>query len=60
MTFDASCIDCPISLVKDDITVYETTVSDENGVVTLPSELTGEYELRITRGDYTFSGYIEL
>ena len=40
--------------------VYSTIITDETGEITLPSTLSGMYEIRIVRGTQTFVGEIEL
>ena len=40
--------------------VYSTAVTDETDEITLPSTLSGTYEIRLIRGSLTFVGEIEL
>ena len=40
--------------------VYSTPITDETDEITLPSTLSGTYEIRIIRGSITFGGEIEL
>jgi hypothetical protein len=43
-----------------EIVVYSTVITDETDEVTLPSTLSGTYEIRLIRGSQTFVGEIEL
>ena len=40
--------------------VYSTLITDETDEITLPSTLSGTYEIRLIRGSITFGGEIEL
>ncbi len=40
--------------------VYSTAITDETDEITLPSTLSGTYEIRLIRGSQTFVGEIEL
>ena len=40
--------------------VYRTAITDETDEITLPSTLSGTYEIRLIRGSLTFVGEIEL
>ena len=40
--------------------VYSTGITDETDEITLPSTLSGTYEIRLIRGSNTFVGEIEL
>ena len=40
--------------------VYSTLITDETDEITLPSTLSGTYEIRLVRGSLTFVGEIEL
>lgn len=60
LTFDESCIGCPLTLVDEDDNVVYTTMIDETGIVELPDTLSGIFELQIERGSITFVGEIEL
>ena len=40
--------------------VYSTLITDETDEITLPSTLSGTYEIRLIRGSQTFVGEIEL
>ena len=40
--------------------VYSTLITDETDEITLPSTLSGTYEIRLVRGSITFVGEIEL
>lgn len=52
------CDGCIMQLLDGDDIVYSAVIAD--GVVELPEELTGIYELQIIRGDYCFWAEIEL
>ena len=60
LTFDASCIGCPITFVDEEENAVYTTYVDETGTVELPHSLTGTFELELVRGSITFVGEIEL
>ena len=40
--------------------VYSTAITEETDEITLPSTLSGTYEIRLIRGSLTFGGDIEL
>ena len=40
--------------------VYSTAITEETDEITLPSTLSGVYEIRLIRGSQTFGGEIEL
>lgn len=60
--FDNPCYECSLELVipGTDTAVYSYIIPDGDDTVQLPATLTGEYELKITRGNYVFVGEIEL
>lgn len=60
LTFETSCIGCPITLVDEEDNIVYTTYVDETGTVELPTTLTGVFELQLIRGSITFVGEIEL
>lgn len=60
LTFDASCIGCPLTLVDEEENIVYTTIIDNTGIVELPDTLSGIFELQIVRGSITFVGEIEL
>jgi hypothetical protein len=39
---------------------YETIIPENTSTITLPLNLSGEYELQIIRGNYCFYGPVEL
>lgn len=52
---------CTLSLTNaDGIVVFETYVPSSVSEVQLPSDLTGEFELRLYTTSFLFAGYIEL
>ncbi|MBR0046157.1 MAG: hypothetical protein IJP75_04640 [Bacteroidaceae bacterium] len=60
LTFDESCIGCPLTLIDEDDNIVYTTIIDETGIVELPNTLSGIFEIEIERGSITFVGEIEL
>ncbi len=61
LLFDTSCDGCTLQLVNEDgDVVYSIVIPDGTETLTLPSDLSGEYELRIIRGQFCFWGYIDL
>ena len=58
--FDGSCIGCSITLLDEDESIVFMDVVNENGIVNIPNNLTGTFELQLVRGDITYSGEIEL
>ena len=60
LTFDASCIGCPLTLVDEEENIVYATIIDNTGIVELPDTLSGIFELQIIRGNITFVGEIEL
>ena len=60
LTFDESCIGCPLTLIDEDDNIVYTTIIDETGIVELPDTLSGIFEIEIERGSITFVGEIEL
>lgn len=45
---------------EDGEEVYEALVPENTSTITLPSDLSGEYELQLICGNYCFYTYIEL
>lgn len=60
LTFDASCIGCPITLLDEDENIVFTAIVDAEGIVNLPDSLSGTFELQLERGGIIFVGGIEL
>ena len=60
LTFDASCVGCPIALVNEEEEVVYTTDVGQTGIVELPNDLTGTFVLKFVRGGFTFVGEIAL
>ena len=60
LTFDESCVGCPITLLDENGDIVLTSLVDENGIVELPSDLIGTFVLQLTRANITFEGEIEL
>ena len=60
LTFNSSCIGCPITLIDEDENIVYITVVNEEGIVELPGSLSGTFELQLERGGITFVGVIEL
>ena len=60
LTFNSSCIGCPITLIDEDENIVYITVVNEEGIVELPGSLSGTFELQLERGSIIFVGEIEL
>lgn len=60
LTFNSSCIGCPITLIDEDENIVYATVVNEEGIVELLGSLSGIFELQLERGGITFVGVIEL
>lgn len=61
LQFDTPCDGCTLQLVNEEGEVeYSVVIPDGTENLTLPSDLSGEYELQIIRGQFCFWGYIEL
>lgn len=60
--FDSPCYECTLELVVPgtDTAAFSYIIPDGDDVVQLPSNLSGEYELHIHRGNYCFYATIEL
>ena len=59
--FNTSCDGCTLQLVNEDGDIeYDIIIPESTSTITLPLNLSGEYELQIIRGNYCFYGYIEL
>lgn len=60
-TADSLCYGALLRLVQGDNIVYQTIVSgDDNGVVVIPDEISGTFELQVFIGNYVFFGYVTL
>ena len=56
-----SCYGLTMRLVQGENVVFETTVSEGNGgVIVVPDEITGTYELQIIDNTYIYYGYVLL
>ena len=61
LQFDTPCDGCTLQLVNEDGEVeYSVVIPEGTETLALPSDLSGEYELRIIRGQFCFWGYIDL
>lgn len=61
LSFDSSIEGCTIQLLDEDENVIFSHFIEENETsLTLPSYLSGTYELQIIRGNITFYAFIEL
>lgn len=59
--FETSCDGCTLQLFDEDgNVVYSLVIPTGTTSLTLPATLTGNYEIQIIRGDFTFVGEIEL
>ena len=57
----SGCTGATLSLRDEyETEVYSTLITDETDEITLPSTLSGTYEIRLIRGSITFVGEIEL
>ena len=45
---------------EDGEEVYEVFIPENTSIITLPLNLSGEYELQLVRGQYCFYTYIEM
>lgn len=59
LEFDSSCTGSLCILVQDDVIVFSCIVG-ASGIVELPNNLTGLFELQLQRGSITFVGEFEL
>ncbi len=59
LSFSSSCVGYTLQLVQDDMVVYTYYIQDSDDLC-LPSNLTGEYEIRLVGETFTFVGEIEL
>ena len=61
LQFDTPCDGCTLQLVNEEGEVeYSVVIPDGTETLTLSSDLSGEYELRIIRGQFCFWGYVDL
>lgn len=62
IVFDNTCYDCDMYLVDvtSNAVIYTYTIPSGFNTVFLPPYLSGEYELHIHRGNYCFSGWLDL
>lgn len=59
--FFTPCDGCTLNLVdENDVVVYTLVIPAGTTSLALPSDLSGEYELQIIRGNYCFWGTITL
>ena len=59
--FNSSCDGCTLRLYNEEgDLVVNLIIPDNSSTISLPSFLTGEYEIQIIRGNYCFYGYIKL
>lgn len=59
VSFSSACVGYTLQLVQDDMVVYTYYILDDNDLV-LPSDLIGQYEIRLVGSSFTFMGEIEL
>lgn len=59
LSFSAACTGYTLELVQDEEIVYSYYIGDTDDLV-LPSDLIGQYEIRLVGGSFTFVGEIEL
>lgn len=60
LLFEGCCIGSDIEICLNDEVVFSTSITDENGVVLLPENLSGFFEFRLYWGSHVFVGEIEL
>lgn len=60
LTFSAFEEDCVIKLLDEGEVIYEVDIPAGSTSVILPSTLSGEYTLQLFKGNWVFSGEIEL
>ena len=61
LMFGTPCDGCTLQLVNEDGEIeYSVVIPEGTETLALPSDLSGEYELRIIRGQFCFWGYIDL
>lgn len=61
LLFNTPCDGCTLRIVNEDGDLeYSIVIPANTATLTLPSYLSGEYELQIIRGQFCFYGYIEL
>lgn len=53
LNFDLGLVYSNIEIIKDNAVIYSAVIN-ENGIVELPEELCGEYELRVYVGDAVY------
>lgn len=59
--FNSSCDGCTLRLYNEEgDLVVNLIIPDNSSTISLPSFLTGEYEIQIIRGKFYFYGYINL
>lgn len=59
--FNSSCDGCTLRLYNEEgDLVVNLIIPDNSSTISLPSFLTGEYEIQIIRGNYCFYGYVKL
>lgn len=60
LLFEECCIGCEIEIMENDEVVHSTFITDANGTVQLPEDLSGCLELRLYWGSFVFVGEFEL
>ena len=60
LLFEECCIGCEIEIMENDEVVYSTIITDANGTVQLPEDLSGNFELHLYWGSFVFVGEIDL
>ena len=59
LSFFTPCNGCELQLLDEEgNVVYNVIIPDGSATLTLPSYLSGDYEIQIIRGNYLFWGYI--
>ncbi|MDO4802225.1 MAG: hypothetical protein Q4A15_08675 [Prevotellaceae bacterium] len=60
LLFEECCIGCEIEIMENDEVVYSTIITDANGTVQLPEDLSGNFELCLYWSSFAFVGEFEL
>ena len=60
LSFDGSCIGCPVTLIDEEENIVFTAVVNEDGNMELPDNLSGTFKLQLERGSIIFVGEIKL
>lgn len=59
-TFETNSIGCSITLIDNNGDIVYTGIVCEDGIVEIPTDIVGFYDLQLVRGGIVFVGKIEL